>query len=71
MIILHSTGCPKCNILTKKLEDKKIEYTVNHDIEVMKNLGIMSVPVLEISDGNTNKLLSFVEAVNYLNSIKE
>ena len=29
--ILYSTGCPKCNVLTRKLDAKGIEYTVNNN----------------------------------------
>ena len=31
-IILYSTGCPKCKILKKKLEDKNIDYVESDDI---------------------------------------
>ena len=34
-VILYSTGCPKCNILKKKLADAKIDYSVIEDVDVM------------------------------------
>lgn len=64
-MILYSTGCPKCNILKKKLEELKIEYTENNSVDDMLELGIMSVPVLKIDD----ELLDFSEAVKKLKNI--
>lgn len=63
-IILHSTGCPKCEVLKKKLKAKNIEYVENNNIEDMESLGIDQVPVLSV-DGN---LMSFAEANNWINN---
>lgn len=60
---MYSTGCPKCKVLKKKLEDKNVDYTENNDIEKMTELGIMQIPVLSIND----KLMSFAEAVEWIN----
>jgi hypothetical protein len=62
-IILYSTGCPKCNVLKKKLAAKDITYTENNDTEQMASLGIDAVPVLSV-DG---KLLNFQEAAAWIN----
>ena len=62
-ITLYTTHCPKCNVLTKKLDAKHISYTECADTEVMKTKGIDRVPVLEV-DGN---LLSFGEANTWVN----
>jgi glutaredoxin len=64
-IILYSTGCPKCKILKKKLEDKNIDYVENDDIETMISLGIEQVPVLSVD----NKLFQFAEAVKWVNEL--
>lgn len=64
-VILYSTGCPKCVILEKKLEQKGIEYTVNNDIDLMTQKGFMSLPMLDV-DG---KELEFGEAVRWLNEV--
>ena len=64
-IILYSTGCPKCKILKKKLEDKNIDYVENDDIETMISLGIEQVPVLSVG----NKLFQFAEAVKWVNEL--
>ena len=63
MIIVYSTGCPRCNIIEAKLKEKNIDFTVNNNIDEMSELGIMSVPVLSI-DG---KLLQFKEANDWIN----
>lgn len=65
MLKLYSTGCPKCKVLKSKLDSKQIEYTIIEDIEVMKNKGFNSLPVLEV-DGT---MYEFKEAVNYVNNL--
>lgn len=62
MIILYSTGCPKCKILKQKLDEQNIEYTICNDVELMKEKGFTTVPMLEI-DG---KIYSYIEAINYI-----
>lgn len=62
-IIFYSTGCPKCNVLKKKLTEKNIEYMESNDIEIMASLGIDQVPVLSV-DG---ELLQFAEANKWIN----
>lgn len=63
VIYLYSTGCPKCKVLEKKLQDKGISYGIKSDIEEMTALGITQVPVLKVND----KLLQFKEAVDWVN----
>ena len=66
MIILYSTGCPKCNVLKTKLKQKNIPYEEITDVEEIQRLGITNVPVLKISD---TEMLSFVEANQYINKL--
>ena len=47
-IVLYSTGCPKCNVLKKKLDMAKIEYEICDDIDIMEQKGFMAAPILEI-----------------------
>ncbi len=63
MIVLFSTGCPKCSILKKKLEQKGIVYQENNAIEEMMELGITQVPVLKVG----NDLLAFADANDWVN----
>ena len=62
-VVMYSTGCPKCKILKKKLDEKKVAYEEETDVEKMKSKGIDRVPVLEV-DG---KLFSYSEAVKLVN----
>lgn len=62
-VILYSTNCPKCNVLTKKLNKKQIDYIENTSTEEMISLGITQVPMLKVGD----KLLNFKESVDWIN----
>lgn len=64
-IILYSTGCPKCNILKKKLADAHMEYTVVEDVDVMLSKGLKDVPWLEV-DGN---LMNFADSSKWINEV--
>jgi glutaredoxin len=46
MITLYSTGCPKCKVLKRKLEDLSIDFRVLYDMDRLLELGFMEVPVL-------------------------
>ena len=64
MVILHSTNCPKCQVLKKKLDSKSVQYTVETSVDAMLSLGITQVPVLSV-DG---RLLSFAQANEWVNA---
>ena len=61
---LYSTGCPRCNVLKKKLSDKNIRYELSDNVERLSDMGFRSVPVLEV-DGN---YMDFSEAVKWVNA---
>ena len=63
MVILYSTGCPRCAILEKKMEGAGVAYEKCTSVEEMLAMGIQSVPVLSV-DG---KLLNFSAANAWLN----
>lgn len=63
MVVLYSTGCPKCMVLEKKLEKKGIEYTAVEDVETINSMGYVSVPLLEVE----GKVMEFVEANSWVN----
>ena len=68
-ITVYSTGCPRCIVLLKKLEQKKITWVnIVSDIEIMKKIGIMSVPMMSINDG---PLMTFDEAIKWVNNQEE
>lgn len=62
-VVLHSTNCPKCNVLKVKLKQKEVEYVENNDVNVMLEKGIKSAPYLEVDD----VLMNFNEAVKWVN----
>ena len=62
-VILYTSGCPKCDILKKKLDDKNIEYSVFNNIDKMIEMGLNEVPVLDV-DG---KKMNYIEAVKWIN----
>ena len=64
-IVLFSTKCPRCNVLEKKLQQKNISYEEVNDVEIMKEKGYLSVPVLEVDD----KIMDFKEAVDWINTL--
>ena len=63
MIVVYSTGCTKCGVLERKLNEKGISYEMCMDVDKMLGLGITSVPVLDV-DG---EMMDFQEAVKWIN----
>ena len=61
-VILFTTHCPRCRVLTLKLEEKKIKYTECTDVDEMIKLGITSAPYLMV-DG---KLYDFSQAIAWI-----
>lgn len=64
MIVLYTTGCPKCNVLKKKLDNKGVVYTINNSVEDMTSMGITHVPVLRVG----SELLGYMDAINWINN---
>lgn len=64
MVTLYSTGCPRCDILKKKLDDKKIPFVLVTDKDVMLSMNLTQVPVLEV-DG---ELMEYRDAVGWVNN---
>lgn len=62
MIILFTTGCPRCLTLEKLLMDNNISYSIETDVDKMLSLGLTDVPVLEV-DG---KRFDYKEALNWV-----
>ena len=66
MIVLYSTGCPKCKVLKQKLDAKGVVYEMNTSVTDMAALGMKSAPALQV-DG---ELMLFVDAVQGVNNVK-
>lgn len=67
MIILYSTGCPKCKVLKTKLDTAQIEYVVCDDKQAMINKNFTNVPMLEFDGGMIMDFKSAVEWINRIN----
>ncbi len=67
MITLYSTGCPKCQVLEKKLIKDGIEFSVSDDINELIEKGFMSAPILKVDD----KFLEFKDAIDWLKNKEE
>lgn len=65
-VILYSTGCPRCTVLKKKLEQKNIDFEVFGDTEAMVNMGMVQVPQLEVG----GERLGFTDAVKWVNGLE-
>lgn len=50
MIILYSTGCPKCEILKGRLEKNNIKFHISDDVDYLIENGFQTAPVLQIDD---------------------
>lgn len=61
-IILYSTHCPLCKGLEKALNNKNISYTLCTDKNIMKELGIVRVPMLQVN----GDLLSNKDALKWV-----
>lgn len=67
MVILYTTHCPKCKVLTKKLEQKAINFKMCEDTSIMKKKNIVNLPVLEVN----GEMMDFVKAVEWINKQEE
>ena len=62
-IVLYSTGCPKCKILKKKLDDKGIKYEEVNEKEKIMAKGVLSVPWLEAN----GDMMDFGKSIKWVN----
>ncbi|MEG0898311.1 MAG: thioredoxin family protein [Oscillospiraceae bacterium] len=62
---LYTTHCPKCHVLSQKLNEASVEFEEISDINQLMEMGLMQAPMLEV-DG---KLMSFVEAVQWIRGV--
>lgn len=63
-VILYTVECPKCKVLTMKLDKKGINYTKVEDVNTMLAKGIKTAPYLEVD----NELMDFTQAVAWVNA---
>ena len=69
MITLYTQpGCPACEMLKRKMNEKHIAYEVVSDRDELIRLGIKAVPALR---ANNESLLSAKEALQLIDEMKE
>ena len=64
-IVLYTTGCPKCRILGKKLDNVGVKYTKIEDVGLMMAKGMMSAPMLEVN----GEIMDFAKAIDWVNEV--
>ena len=67
MPIMYSTGCPKCEVLKRKLIELGCGFQLCTDIQEMIRLGINEVPMLKVDD----VMMNFSEALKWIEEQKE
>ena len=65
-VVLYSTNCPRCQVLKRKLENKKINFELETDVDKMLDLGIEIAPALFV-DGN---LMDFGKAIKWIETLE-
>lgn len=66
MVKIYTTNtCPRCKVLKIKMDEKGIPYESITDIKEIQKLGIMSVPYMQVDDG---ELMDFATANTWINN---
>ena len=64
MVNIYSTGCPKCNILIKKLKENGIDFNEYNQVDKLIDMGFKTAPILEV-DG---EMMEFGQAIRWVNN---
>lgn len=67
VVLYRSETCPKCKVLELKLKQKQIEFSECLDMTKMSEMGLHSVPWLQVDGGD---LMNFGEAIKWVNSME-
>lgn len=66
MVKIYTTDtCTRCAVLKAKMDAKGIKYESITDVDEIKKLGIMSVPYVQVDDG---ELMDFATANAWINN---
>ena len=70
IITLYSTGCPKCQILEKRLKKNNFNFTISDDVNILIEKGFQSAPVMAVGKlffdyGSAMKLLKKYESMDW------
>lgn len=64
MILYTIDNCPWCDVLKKRLDHAKIDYTVINGVAKLRAKGFLSAPQLELESG---EVLAYQAAIERLN----
>lgn len=64
IILYKSDTCPQCKVLKMKLDKKGIPYVEEKDVRVMTELGIHTIPQLEVDGVRYTSLKAANEWIN-------
>lgn len=62
-VILYTIGCPNCNVLKRKLDEKNIDYESVTDEATIEQKGYNNLPVLEVEDS----VMKYGDAIKWVN----
>ena len=69
-IKLYSTGCPKCNVLKKKLDSINAQYDIITDMDTIKEIceatHIDMLPLLQVDEAWGTIVYDFVGAIKWV-----
>lgn len=64
-LILYTNNCPRCIILKTKLDANDIEYTEINNVDKMIEIGITTVPILDVN----GEIMNYGNAIKFIDSI--
>lgn len=74
-IKLYSTGCPKCNIIEKKLNALNAQYDIITDIDEIKEIceaiNNDSLPLLQVNEAWGIVVYDFAGAIKWIKKVGE
>lgn len=65
-VIFYTTGCPKCAVLKKKMDQKQLSYRTVSSMDEMLAAGLKAAPALRVN----GELLDYATAVNWVNGFE-
>lgn len=66
-VILYTSGCGKCIVLQRKLEDAGISFKRETDLSKLVKNGILNLPILEVN----GEMYNFSRALKFIQGEKE
>lgn len=74
-IRLYSTGCPKCNVLKKKLDALNAKYDVITGMDEIKGICEAtqndSLPILQVDEAWGTTTYDFARAIDWIKKVGE